>query len=397
VSYLLQITRTVYHYPEQWMVDLEVYRAAAISALDGGDPYAVMTGPAKELAFLYPPFDLVLVAPLAFVPLWLGAFLWNTLSVAALQFVIRTSWSRAGLPHAARWSIPLTIGCLFLQPIDQNFEVGQLSIVLAALVLADVTMPASSRGKGILIGIATGVKILPGLFIFYYLLTRRWRQAALAAVSALSTVVVGLIVFPSYSAFFWTHRLWSDDRMLPVHWVPNESIRGSLSRVLHSDAAAVAPWLILSGIVIVLTAWAVSRRATRPDAVGVSLTALATLLVAPISWHHYWVWAIPIVIELFALSWRTRSTHLFCAVTLFVVVIAARVNRWFVPDYNGYDALRLGDAQLLGINIVTYVTLILFAVLVVYRLHRRPEPCPTDFADLVSDLPGKSPDAASER
>ena len=45
------------------------------------------------------------------------------------------------------------------------FDLGQIGIVLMALVLAD-TLPRSTRlPRGVLVGVATAIKLLPGVFV----------------------------------------------------------------------------------------------------------------------------------------------------------------------------------------------------------------------------------------
>ena len=45
-------------------------------------------------------------------------------------------------------------------------------------------------------GIAAGIKLVPLIFIPYLLLTRRFRQAAVAAAAFAATVAAGFIVLP---------------------------------------------------------------------------------------------------------------------------------------------------------------------------------------------------------
>ncbi|WP_378262751.1 glycosyltransferase 87 family protein [Amycolatopsis pigmentata] len=368
---LVQITRDVYHYPQQWMVDLAVYRDAGTAALHGHDPYAIQSGMSK-LSYLYPPIDVIFLAPLVFVSLPAAALIWNSINIAALEWIISSSWLRAKLPHAVAWSVPLTVAAVLLNPVDQTLEVGQLSIVLVALVLADLDLAESSRLKGILVGLATGIKILPGAFVVYYLLRRQWRAAATATLTTIATAVIGFLAFPAFSVAFWTKHFWeSSDRMLPVHWVPNESIRGTLSRMLHSDSAAVLPWMLTSVVVVAVAATIILLgKHDNPDHLGVSACALTMLLVEPVSWHHYWVWIIPVTIHLAVVAYRSRNRVLLSCTAISFVIIAIRVNRWFVPPYDGYDALHLSEVQLLGIDIVTFSTILLLASIFGYAVQR---------------------------
>ena len=48
------------------------------------------------------------------------------------------------------------------------------------LVVADLALPDRVRWKGIGVGVATACKLVPGIFVVYLVLTRRFRAAAVA-------------------------------------------------------------------------------------------------------------------------------------------------------------------------------------------------------------------------
>ena len=66
------------------------------------------------------------------------------------------------------------------------------------------------------------------------------------------------------------------------------------------------PWLVLSVLVVALAA-AIIRAASDQGArvVAISTTALAMLLISPVSWSHHWVWVAAV---LPAFAWTLRET-----------------------------------------------------------------------------------------
>ena len=70
---------------------------------------------------------------------------------------------------------------LWTEPVQRALYLGQVELVLMALVVWDLCQPDRRRWKGAATGIAAGIKLVPLLFIAYLLLTRRFRQAAVAA------------------------------------------------------------------------------------------------------------------------------------------------------------------------------------------------------------------------
>src|SRR5439155_26712098 len=73
---------------------------------------------------------------------------------------------------------------LWTEPFLRTVYLGQVNVALMALIMWDLTQPdtrASRWWKGAGVGIAAGIKLVPLIFLPYLLLTRRFRQAAVAA------------------------------------------------------------------------------------------------------------------------------------------------------------------------------------------------------------------------
>ena len=86
----------------------------------------------------------------------------------------------AGVPRApARrcWSTGLAF---WTEPVQRALFLGQVELVMMALIVWDLCQPDRRRLKGAATGVAAGIKLVPLLFIVYLLLTRRFRQAAVA-------------------------------------------------------------------------------------------------------------------------------------------------------------------------------------------------------------------------
>ena len=65
--------------------------------------------------------------------------------------------------------------------MQRTLFLGQIELVLMALVAWDLLQPDRRWWKGVGVGVAAGIKLVPLIFIPYLLLTRRFRQAAVAA------------------------------------------------------------------------------------------------------------------------------------------------------------------------------------------------------------------------
>ena len=80
------------------------------------------------------------------------------------------------------------------------------------------------------VGLATALKLFPGIFIVYLLATRRWRAAAVASATAAAATLLAAAIAPGDSWRFWTHELWATDRVGRTDYTGNQSLFGLLSR-----------------------------------------------------------------------------------------------------------------------------------------------------------------------
>ncbi len=257
-----------------------------------------------HLKFTYPPFAAVVFAAVSLIP-WrvlpglsvlvnIGALL------AALWFTFGGLGYRRGLTRLG--ATLLTAAAVFwTEPVVRTLYLGQVNLVLMALILWDLGQPDTLRSgrsrwwKGAGVGVAAGIKLVPLIFIPYLLLTRRFRAAAVASGAFAATVATGFAVAPADSARWWLGGLFfNGGRTGFVGWEGNQSLRALLTRLAGSVAGAEPVWLAVA----LVTAVAGLACAARLDRAGHPLPgllacALTGLLVSPISWDHHWVWIVP--------------------------------------------------------------------------------------------------------
>ncbi|HSR83034.1 MAG TPA: glycosyltransferase 87 family protein [Streptosporangiaceae bacterium] len=308
------------HAMDRWLapVDLYVYRlggdvvAQLAPGYRAGVAAPLYDWPGYGLKFTYTPFAAVVFAVLA-LPAWgvVQAFsvIFNVLAFLATIWVTlgalgyRVSLARVG-------SMLLLAAVLFwTEPVQRTLYLGQVELLLMALVMWDMCQPDRRSWKGAGVGLAAGIKLVPLIFIPYLLLTRRYRQAGVAAGTFLGTVLVGFAVRPADSRLWWLHGLFvKGSRTGFVGWEGNQSLQGLITRLAGSIAAGQPIWLAVAAVTLVagLLAAAVVARAGYPAA-GIVTCALTALLVSPISWDHHWVWIVPGVTILACLGLRARG------------------------------------------------------------------------------------------
>lgn len=290
------------------MTDFAVYRAEGDAIRSGIDLYGHLNTPQGFLA-VYPPFAAICFVPISLVPWQLSQVLANAANLGLMVLVARQSCRLAGLSRATLGTAALALAavCLWAEPVNTTLGNGQINLALLALVLSDFTRPEPYRWRGVGIGIAAGLKVTPGVFIVYLLLTRRWRAAATALAAFAATLAVSAAVVPSATWRFWTRYLFDTQRVgADSHGAgglansTNQSMQGLLARATRSLGLGVGPGLAAIAALVALAGLAVAVLAHRRagDAWGVPSCAVAGLLGSPIAWTHHWVWCVPITVLL---------------------------------------------------------------------------------------------------
>ncbi|MFC5660420.1 glycosyltransferase 87 family protein [Streptomyces nogalater] len=334
------------------MVDLMVYRAEGATVRAGGDLYALRATTA-HLPTTYPPFAALLFTPLTLPDTALLRTLATAGNLALLVVFVRLSLKLVG--HARVETVWWVAGAaVWCEPVWTTLRYGQINLLLAVLVLWDLTRrPADGhdRWSGLGLGLATAVKLTPGLFPVFLLATglvdrlrggrgEPWlRHARGAAVAFAGATLLAAAVLPYDSWRFWTRMVFHASRVGLAEDTGNQALRGILARLLHTpDPAAVwaagAAVLAALGLTVAVRAESRGRRAW-----AVCACAVTALLVSPVSWTHHWVWCVPLVLLLWTRGHR--------AAALGTVLVFWSYLPWWVPHGSGRPELHLGSAHLL--------------------------------------------------
>jgi alpha-1,2-mannosyltransferase len=323
------------------MVDLEVYRVGGDALLSGIDIYAVLE-PSAQLPFTYPVFAAALFVPLALLPGLAARALVVLLSLAALFVVVhltvRLVAAATGRPGGSllRISVPLAVAAIGLHPVWETLTFGQVNLVLTALVLLDVLAVVPARGRGVLVGIATGIKLVPGIFILYFLATGQRRAALTSALTTLATMAIGFVLQPGPAWDFWTRHAVTPARTGEIAYVTNQSLAGVAARLLRDPDPPRGLVIGLAATVIVTGLGLARAWYRRGDVLtAASVVGVASLLASPVSWSHHWIWAIPALGTLAAWALRRQAAWRWWVFGLATAIVATGPMQ-FVPK----DELR---------------------------------------------------------
>lgn len=260
----------------------------------------------------HPPGAVLLGLPLGYLDYHPALLFWNLLSLTALAVSVCIILRELRLSLSPWLILPIAAFLLVFDPFLQQVYQGQLNGLL--LFLLTLGWLALRHGKdslaGMVVGIATAVKLAPGLLLLYFLFQRRWTAlgwalATLASITLATFVLFGLgaywdyllVVQPAVSSFRYS-RL-------------NTSLVGFWQRLLEGhelekiQPLIYAPWLgklaVLTsamGVVAILV-WCGRKWQGNPAGQDrlYALYIVAMLLLSPVTWTHTFLWlTLPILV-----------------------------------------------------------------------------------------------------
>ncbi len=279
------------------MIDLNVYRRAGADVLAGRSIYRQPYG---AFPFTYPPFAALGAVVVAWGERQVIQVLWTVASLAVLGAVIFATlrrrfpaWDRGALGLLALAALAVLS---LMQPVYENFYYGQVNIFLMALCFFDVVSTSSRRPRGVLVGIAAGAKLVPGIFGLYFLLTGQIRAAIVSGLSFLATVGLTWAFLPNDSYRYWLHIIFDTARIGSPTFHRNQSLYGAALRAVSgTDGRAL---FAVAAVAVAVVGFRRARSLTaQGDLVAAALVVgLIGILVSPVSWTHHLDWVAPLLV-----------------------------------------------------------------------------------------------------
>ena len=376
----------------------------------------------RRLPFYLPVVSLLL-APLTAggrVPM---ALVWAAAQVTALGYSLRVlrRWAgetppfvAQGTGHTRRGLVLALATALAVPALVEAAKFNQLSFFVLALILgaSQALDRERPRWAGVLLGLAALLKLLPGVFLVWLLLKRRWSAAA-----ALVVTVVALALLPALAAFGWQrtlayHRQWWSYNLagdaargllnpeLREHFIDhrNQSIAQVLARLTWTEHPYRVRWQLgqlapqtctraaygIAGGLLIVLAGRTRRRwqelEVRDRHAEVAAYAIAMLALSPLVRQYYLVWVLPALVlfareALLKEQWHAGSTR----------ALRARIG-WL-----GLGLWVLGMAAWLSETARAYgahlVMLVLIGALMLWTTARLP----------AEDAPGNGEPAGARR
>jgi alpha-1,2-mannosyltransferase len=338
-------------------VDTQIYRLGAAAYLHGypvyGDTLTPYISGSQTLPFIYPPFALLMFIPLAGMSVAgsiVTVAIVSHLSILISSFVL-ASTSLYLAPRANLVPVVTVLLMPFLtliEPSRETLNFGQINLFLMALVLADCLLPRTKWPRGLLVGIAAGIKLTPLVFVVFFLLRRDFRATATALATLAATVAIGWIAAPADSAAWWFHKIFYTGSSFGVVYAGNLNLRSLLAKQGLTGIDLNAPWIAGSVILLVLAVFGM-RYAMRVNnsPLALMLNAITGLLISPVSWSHHWVWAAPTLALLFMMAVRQRWYGILLMIGFCVLVVMIG-PQWYLPYDNNLELTWTFSQQVVG-------------------------------------------------
>lgn len=295
-------------------MDSAVYRAGALTLLHGDPLYDTDTLAFEpewaQLPFTYPPAAVLLFVPLAAFAAPVAWGMLGAISIGAAGLVVALSIRAANgtrasgvLGRGPLVVVAITVAVLLLEPVWRTVSLGQVNLILLALILVDVLVLTArgSRAGGVLIGVAAAVKLTPLIFVPHLLFTGRWRDALRAVATFVALQAAMLALIPHDVVRYWTRAVSDPTRIGTIHWSDNQALNGLVLRLTEQAPWSMAVALGMGALLAPPAVWLMLRYHRSGDELrAVLVTAGYGLLISPVSWTHHWVWVIPLLVTLLA-------------------------------------------------------------------------------------------------
>ncbi len=285
----------------QWGYDFSAYWEAGRRILDGGSVYMPfqtegLYSPQQHLLYPYPPLLAVLVAPLSaiFDGYRSAHWIWAGLGTAILVLVVVSIARRERL--ARGFDLFLLVGAaLAFAPLVGELVIGNvhlliLGILAAAWLALDRGTPRAEIAAGALIGLATLIKVFPGLVIVWFLVTGRIR-AAVAAIVAMALLAVATLPVTGLEP-------WIQYPIVLLNLGPPTELIDVLAPTVWLSAVMppIVARLIVTVAGLATVVWAARNR---PEPVSYGVTVAVSILIAPALYQHYLaIMVLPLLIGL---------------------------------------------------------------------------------------------------
>src|SRR6266849_5266571 len=293
--------------------DFSIYYASALALHENLDPYttdleSLGGGLGLEIDPIHyatdPPTFLLMIEPLAHMPLRRAFWVWNGLNLAALIAAVILLLYSSSLDMRLKWALAAL--ALLYAPVGEHFFYAQNKILVLFLLAAMMRCMERRHdaAAGLILGFAGGIRGFPLLLAGYLFMQRRTRALVWTGVGLALCGLVTVALLGVHQTLSFSHGLFfvTRDRFLviPINislgafisrlfWYSYTPTPGSAMELIRRVVVALAELGLLT-----LTVRATLR--VEPDgdtgSRAFSLWVITSVLLSPTAWVHYLVMAL---------------------------------------------------------------------------------------------------------
>ena len=280
--------------------------------------------------FTYSPFAAIVFVPVAALPLAVARVLWDLVSVAALAYSCALVLKLAGYRPSRIMVAGFVAAAMALDPVWQTLFLGQINLILLALILTDIWLVRAARpgGRGRRGGDSRRDqadarhlhRVLPaGPADRGRPSSRRARSSVRAyRLPRRAGRLAALLGAPV-----------PRHRRVGAPYISNQSPYGRRSGSPRGQGHIGWWWVACPARRSPRSGW--PRPPSWPGGTtgwrATAVTGTTGLLVSPISWAHHWVWVLPALVLL------VRAGHRIAAAAGYLLFAVAPF--WFTPHAAG--------------------------------------------------------------
>ncbi len=274
-------------------------------------PFEVSPGFFEEVVqvgFVYPPFTMILIAPLGFFNIETANILWKILILLFLflDIILLIKIFNADDSNWINMLIILVVTLMF-RGTTSTISVSQTNFLLLFFILLIYKNPNDWK-SGVYMALAVLIKPIAVIWALYFLINKKWTQLISLSISLILIIIISVILFgiDNYISFFSSPPT---DRLPDWQYIEvgNESLFAVISRFISNFGISFENInvnlmvIILTLLLTLLTGFASHNLFKSKQKLSFLIFLPLSLLIYPGSLWHYSIFLIPLLFEILSL------------------------------------------------------------------------------------------------
>lgn len=248
--------------------------------------------------FNYPPTSFLFLWWLGLLPFDLAGAIWNLASVGSLvlsiYLILKIASKKVNFWLLGFSTLIFTIPFF---PVKHNLASGQINNFILLFTVSSIFLyfKGKKRLSAGMLAFGAGIKLVPAVFLLFFLIKRDFRTIAWFIVSLVLLEVVALILIPwEMQKVYFTEVFFQGFPLSGKEIYYNQSLLGFLARAFDQETTVRIFQYALSAVLVFIT---LIRGQKISDIRAISAVSCLYLILHPLAWQHHFVFAVvPIIL-----------------------------------------------------------------------------------------------------